>query len=202
MPWKAYLGVRDSLGVARSIVLAMATLNSVLLFWVCSLAVAVEVRKEVLEDGGKGTAAVLLSVAHIQQAAIFPDDNEMLRRIAYVETRDGLDSNTYIEGNYGGIWAVSETAFESTKDSNNTLLALKHEQLLQQFGVEWQHVHLSELRKPFYSALAARLVLFIAPWVIPSRRDVVAQAQFWREYYTHDGSVEDFIGAASALQGK
>ena len=160
MPWKAYLGVRDSLGVARSIVLAMAIPNSVLLFWVCSLAVAVEVRKEVLEDGAKGTAAVLLSVAHIQQAAIFPDDKEMLRRIAYVETRDGLDSNTYSEENYGGIWAVSETAFESTKDSNNTLLALKREQLLQQFEVEWQNVHLGELRKPFYSALAARLDAF------------------------------------------
>ena len=64
---------------------------------------AVEVDEAVLEEGANGTAVVLLSIAHIQQAAIFPDDNEMLRRIAYVETRDGSDPDTYSEGNYDGI---------------------------------------------------------------------------------------------------
>jgi len=58
---------------------------------------AVEVDEAVLEEGAKGTAVVLLSIAHIQQAAIFPDDNEMLRRIAYVETRDGSDPDTCIQ---------------------------------------------------------------------------------------------------------
>ena len=163
---------------------------------------AVEVDETVLEEGANGTAVVLLSIAHIQQAAIFPDDNEMLRRIAYVETRDGSDPDTYSEGNYGGIWAVSETAFENTNDTSNALLALKHEQIVQQFGIDWRRVQFSELRKPIHSALAARLVLFAAPRAIPSHTDLAAQAQFWREHYNLAGSVGDFIGATNELQGK
>ena len=68
---------------------------------ILSRAGAVKVDDAVLEEGANGTAVVLLSIAHIQQAAIFPDDNEMLRRTAYVETRDGSDPDTYSEGNYG-----------------------------------------------------------------------------------------------------
>ena len=162
---------------------------------------AVDVNEAVLEEGSNGTAVVLLSIAHIQQAAIFPDDNEMLRRIAYVETRDGSDSDTYNEGNYGGIWAVSEAAFNNTNDTSNALLALKHKQIVQHFGIDWGRVQFSELRKPIYSALAARLVLFAAPRAIPSRTNVTAQAQFWRENYNFAGSVDDFIGATKELQG-
>ena len=58
----------------------------------------------------------------------------MLRRIAYVETRDGSDPDTYSEGNNGGIWAVSETAFENT---GSALLALEHKQIVQQFGIDY-----------------------------------------------------------------
>ena len=151
----------------------------------------------VLEDGANGTAVVLLSVVHIQQAAIFPDDNELLRRIAYVETRDGVSDTT----NIGGIWAVSEVAFVMTKCSTNTLLRLKLMQISQSFGIEWRDVALSNLSKPFYSALAARLVLFLAPRTIPSKTDIVAQAQFWKGYY-RNGSLDEFIGAANELQGK
>ena len=60
----------------------------------------------------------------------------------------------------------------------------------------------SELNKPLYSALAARLVLFIAPEDIPSSEDVPAQATFWRDYYKGEGSVKDFVRAANTLKGK
>ena len=162
---------------------------------------AVELKESVLEDGANGTAVVLLSIAHIQQAAIFPDDNKMLRRIAYVETRDGSDSNTYSEGNYGGIWRVNEAAFENTKDTSNPLLVLKRKQILREFGIDWPFVSLKELRKPFYSALAARLVLFAAPRAIPIDTDVAAQATFWIENYNSAGSADAFIGATNELQG-
>ena len=164
----------------------------------CSQATAVEVNEAVLEEGANGTAVVLLSVAHIQQAVIFPDDNQLLRRIAYVETRDGTD---LVTDNDGGIWAVSETAFESTKDISDPLLAAKHEQILQEFSIAWQSVQLSDLRRPLYSALAARLVLFIAPQAIPSDTDVTGQAEFWMENYNTEGSVDEFIEATMELQG-
>ena len=160
-----------------------------------------EVNEAVLENGANGTAVVLLSIAHIQQAAIFSDDNEMLRRIAYTETRDGSDSDTYSEGSYGGIWAVSEAAFENSKDTSQSLLAVKHKQIILHFAIDWRLVLMNDLRKPFYSALAARLVLFAAPRTIPSDTDVEAQAQFWRENYNSAGSVDDFIAATNELQG-
>ena len=154
-----------------------------------------DVNEAVLEEGASGTAVVLLSVAHIRQAAIFMDDNELLRRIAYVETRDGTTVDE------GGIWAVTEAAFESTKDTSNVLLAQKHELILQQFNIAWQSAQFSDLRRPLYSALAARLVLFVAPQAIPSDTDVTGQAEFWRENYNTDGSVDEFIVATGELQG-
>ena len=154
-----------------------------------------EVNEAVLEEGASGTAVVLLSVAHIQQSTIFPDDNQLLRRIAFVETQDGTTDDE------GGIWAVSEAAFESTKEPSNTILVSKYELILQQFSIVWQSVQFSDLRRPLYSALAARLVMFTAPRAIPSDTDVMGQAEFWRDNYNTDGSVEEYIRATMELQG-
>ena len=155
-----------------------------------------------LENGRSGTDVVLLSIAYIHQVAIFQDDNDLLRRIAFVETKDGSYLDVF--NNSGGIWAVDEDTFLSTQINNNSKSSLfqKHEEMRQLFGIEWKAVQWSELNKPLYSALAARLVLFIAPEDIPSSEAVPAQAQFWRDYYNGDGSVKDFIKAANELEGK
>lgn len=42
-----------------------------------------------------GTAVVFAAVSRIQLSNIFPDDQRLLRRVAYVETRDGIDADTY-----------------------------------------------------------------------------------------------------------
>lgn len=42
-----------------------------------------------------GIEVVFASVSRIQQANIFPDDNRLLRRVAFAETRDGIDLDTY-----------------------------------------------------------------------------------------------------------
>lgn len=42
-----------------------------------------------------GTDVVFATISRIQQANIFPDDQRLLRRVAYAETRDGTDSDTY-----------------------------------------------------------------------------------------------------------
>jgi hypothetical protein len=42
-----------------------------------------------------GIDVVFASVSRIQQANIFPDDNRLLRRVAFAETRDGIDPDTY-----------------------------------------------------------------------------------------------------------
>ena len=84
-----------------------------------ALAVRLDVDDSVLESGRLSTDAVLLSVAYVQQAAIFADHSELLQRIAYVETRDGTDREAFNEGMNGGIWAVREDAFTSTQSGSD-----------------------------------------------------------------------------------
>ena len=150
-----------------------------------------------MQDGANGTVVVLLSIAHIEQSAIFSDDNGLLRRIAYVETRDGTRSNST------NIWAVSEVLLESTKNTTNRpLLAIKHGQLSLEFGFSWVDVVWEELFKPLYSAVAARLLLSLAPEMIPDSNNIPGQAQFWKQYYNSNGSLTEFIRAAEELEGK
>ena len=154
------------------------------------------------QDGASGSAATLLSIGSIQQSGVFGDDNELLRRIAYTETRDGTLSNTFRAGYHGGIWAVDEQDFLRTKNTTRyTRLPAKFQQIQLRFGTNWLNVQWRELRKPLYSALAARLVLYIAPLTIPSADDLPAQAQFWVTHYNTDGDATAFVTTSSGLQG-
>ena len=162
------------------------------------LVLSLHLEESVLENGRSGTDVVLLSIAYIHQVAIFQDDNDLLRRIAFVETKDGSYLDAF--NNSGGIWAVNEDTFLNMQI--NSSLFQKHEEIRQLFGIDWKAVQWSELNKPLYSALAARLVLFIAPKDIPSSDTVLAQARFWRDHYNGDGSVKDFMQAANKLESK
>ena len=169
-----------------------------------ALVVSIQLDESVLKGGRSGTDVVLLSIAYIHQVAIFQDDNNLLRRIAFVETEDGLNTDAFNQGNSGGIWAVGEDAFVSTqlqvnKNVNTTLLQT-YEKIRLFLGIEWDTLQWSELNKPLYSALAARLVLYIAPEDIPSSD--AEQALFWKDHYNGDGSVKDFVRAGNKLKGK
>ena len=155
-----------------------------------------QLEESLLEEESAGAAVVLLSAVHIRSTGIFGDDNDLLPRIAYVETRDGSAANTYREGYHGGIWAVGESAFSSTKDDTTySSLTAVFENIRQEFGIDWPSTTWSDLRKPFYSALAARLVLFITAAPIPVSSDVQRQASFWAQYYNPSGSTSNFVSA-------
>ena len=58
----------------------------------------------------------------------------------------------------------------------------------------WGEVRWVELRKPLYSALAARLHLANVPAAIPV--SLAGQAEYWKRYYNTEaggGSAESFI---------
>ena len=171
-----------------------------------ALVVSIQLDESVLKGGRSGTDVVLLSIAYIHQMAIFQNDNNLLRRIAFVETKDGSYLDAFNQGNSGGIWAVDEDAFLRTKlqvnKKLNTTLLQTYEEIKLLYSIEWDRVRWSELNKPLYSALAARLVLYNGLEDIPSSEAVPAQAQFWRDHYNGDGSVQDFIGAIHKLEGK
>ena len=156
----------------------------------------------ILREGGNGSAVVLLAIARLQQSGIFADDNELLRRIAYVETRDGTAENTYRQGYDGGIWAVDENVFRDTQRSDkNPRLRAKFSDMQKQFSVDWSSAKWSDLRKPLYSAIAARLVFYNAPRAIPLADDISGQAELWANYYRQGGSVSEFVTVANELEG-
>lgn len=51
---------------------------------------------------------VILASFH---SCIFSEDRLFLRRLAYVESRDGTDAKTYRAGYNGGIWQVNDIVF-------------------------------------------------------------------------------------------
>ena len=69
------------------------------------------------------------------------------------------------------------------------------------FGIHWTSVQWRDLNIPMYSVIAAHLVVYLAPQIIPPVSDLKAQAKFWLQYYNTDGDEDEFIGVAHALQG-
>ena len=181
----------------------MGSQDLVFLVFTCTLSAVVSQGPEaegiIFQDRAKGSAAVLLSVGRIQQSGVF---NDILRRIAYVETRDGTLSETFREGYDGGIWAVDEDAFRSTQNTDVfARLPAKIEQIEELLQINWLDAEWSDLRKPLYSALAARLIIFNASTSesVPPPDDLAGQAQFWVEYYNRNGEALDF---ATTFTGK
>ena len=148
------------------------------------------------QTNATGSAVVLHAIGSLQQSGVFENDNEILRRIAYVETRDGKLARD------GGIWAVMENKFIQIKNSGyNIQLQEKIIQIQNSFGINWRSVQWRDLGIPLYSAIAARLVLYLTPRDIPPANDLKAQARFWVMYYNPDGDEDNFVGVSSALQG-
>lgn len=64
-----------------------------------------------------GVDVVCAVIDKIEKSLIFPGDEKMLRRIAYVESKFGVDRGTYRKGYGGGIWQVDKIGFD---DAVNT----------------------------------------------------------------------------------
>lgn len=108
-----------------------------------------------------------------------PDDNDFMRRVAYVMSDFGRETN----GN-GGIWQLSTMAFEDTMDTRaHYSLPRKYNKIWKAFGIDWTSVKYHDLNKPFYSALAARLYLSNFAEYIPPPHKISEQAEYWKFKY-------------------
>lgn len=58
------------------------------------------------EDRAVGADIVQAVVDIIREKCIYPNDRVFLRRLAYVESKDGKNTNTFRPNYYGGIWQV------------------------------------------------------------------------------------------------
>ena len=142
-----------------------------------------------------GTDVVLATVSRLESAQIFASDNRLLRRIAFVETDDGLQPETSLD--QGGIWRVDYARFQQT--TTDASLAEKRADVAAAFPEvgDWGEALWEDLSKPLWSALAARLVLFLAETSastgeIPGASDIEGQALFWRDVCNSDGDTAEF----------
>lgn len=70
------------------------------------------------EDRATGADIVQAVVDVIRSNCIYPNDRLFLRRLAYVESQDGLDINTFRPNFYGGIWQVCKLLNKTLKIFN------------------------------------------------------------------------------------
>lgn len=151
-----------------------------------------------------GTVVVDACIAKISASGIFTsNDQQMLRRVAYVETRDGANSGTYSDpSNDGGIWQISSTKFTATKNTGNSAISSLITSIYTEFNITWTSIDWSDLRKPFYSAIAARLYLEVITASIPLSSLVSSQGAYWVNYYTASGGTQtDYVDAVNELDG-
>ena len=156
-----------------------------------------------LQPEANGTLVVQACLAKISQSSIFStNDQQMLRRIAYVETHDGADPDTYTNTSNGGIWQLSEAKYTATKNTGlNTQLQQQVQGISTSFSINWLTTQWVDLRKPFYSALAARLYMQVITASIPLASDVSSQGTYWANYYTSSGgSQSQYVTAVNQLQ--
>lgn len=152
-----------------------------------------------------GTNVVLATISRIEQTGVFPDDNRLLRRVAFAESRDGLDSDTFRQGYNGGIWQVDEANFLKTQNiTAHPSLAGIFTRLSQSvFELEWGLAVWEDLRVPLISAVAARIFFEIAEDTIPDIGNVRGQGEFWKNsgFNTNDmDTVELFVERITALE--
>ena len=156
-----------------------------------------------IDPGEAGTDVVVATIEQLKELNVFPPNNRLLRRIAYAETRDGVDIATYRPGYDGGIWQVDEIVFLLTQANSTSpeLFPLLME-IRDLTDLDWLTLSWNELRRPFFSGMAASIYLAVLPEEIPGPGDIDGQARYWKQFYNSDpqDTVDDFVFAVEELE--
>ena len=134
-----------------------------------------------------GSDVVIAVISELHSLQIIECDHGLLRRIALVETNDGLTWNSY----YGGIWALDESKFH--------IVAKKAAEVLNSSYCigDANDIAYYYLMQPLISGLAASLYLnYLVNTLnasIPLAENIEEQAQFWISYYHSGGLTVDYF---------
>ena len=134
----------------------------------------------------------------LEDSCIFPPDHGFMRRIAYVETRDGKNisenANVTNEHERVGIWALSEYMVNSMRHqlilhSHKTKydsLAEYSEQIYRKFGVNMTGDERLNLTIPLVSGIATRFYLHYLSVLrnVELPYNLTRQASFWASNYS------------------
>ena len=152
-----------------------------------------------------GPKAVNDVLQEVECTGVFEDDNNFMRRLAHVETADGVDE-TYI-----GIWG--NTSCQEVNSLDNDILIFNYSGLINQtceklgINVLAEKRDCENVKIPLASYVLARFYLHIISVTnniqIPQADDIFGQAEFWELYFKReDLCAMDFIVKANELKGK
>ena len=162
-----------------------------------------------LESEARGEDVVNAVVEKLDRSGIFLNDQGIMKRIAFVESKFGQDKSTYRKGYHGGIWQVDAgqnggfTRLTRNRKQFKTIDQVVIPKVEKHFGIEWSKITYEDLRKPLYSAIFGRLVLMTINKKIPDNWDLKAQAQYWKKWYNSGsgkGTEEKFIRDVEELE--
>ncbi|XP_071145061.1 uncharacterized protein [Mytilus edulis] len=145
-----------------------------------------------------GSDVVEAVVNLIREACIFPNDKLYLRRLAYVESMDGLEANTYRPNYYGGIWQIDQDMFQQIATA--IVLDDAKKMITQRIGIDRSKVQWIDLAKPLYSGLAAALFTLLKAGKNGIPRGIHYQANFWVNTYRPGHLANVFFTKSNKLE--
>ena len=129
-----------------------------------------------------GSKVVEAVIDRIARSEIFENNFGYIRRISWVETKDGLEKLTFRPNYHGGLWQMDEKVFKQTKDINTyPALTKKFARIQSEFQINWVSVQWNDLRKPLHCGLAVHLYMFTRAERIPL--NIKDQAEHWKRNY-------------------
>uniref|UniRef100_A0AC35GEI4 VWFA domain-containing protein n=1 Tax=Panagrolaimus sp. PS1159 TaxID=55785 RepID=A0AC35GEI4_9BILA len=141
-----------------------------------------------------GSDVVIASIRKVQDTCIFPNDLLFLRRLAYVQSKDGNSLKSSNSGkDKSGIWQTTSAMLsEVQKDENHTEIE-KH------FGIDLNKLSWSngDLSIPLNDVIVARYYANLQDHNIPL--GVNAQADYWVKNFNPSGNTKQFIVAAEDM---
>ena len=149
-----------------------------------------------LNDSETGSHLVQTVISKLHFLQILMCDHRLLRRIALVETNDGIDGVPD-----GGIWALNESKFNVISSDIDEVLSKKL-CLNVTRGITYEY-----LKKPLVSGLSASLYLNYLEKSrnarIPLARNIEEQAKFWNKYYhSRERTTKYFVEQVRTREGK
>ena len=166
----------------------------------CNLTARIQ---KVNQEGPTGPRVVNAVLDAIECSGVFEDDHRFMRRLAYVETSNGVNDT------YTGIWGNTSVVLKSIGSTvlNSTLL----NQIQEKLGIDVNNTisDFEKSKKPLVSGVLARVYLDVVTVVneqpIPPAGDICGQAIFWESYYKRSDRFTksvDFILSVNQLEGK
>lgn len=168
-------------------------------------------------ENANGSDVVNAVIAKLDASGIFGPDHHFLRRLAYVESRDGADLSTLSKSDNTGIWCLERCKFHFLQrviqNQTNQNASVDEEMANITRHIEL-HFHfnildltIGFLEKPLFSGIIARLYLYYVTVAkheqIPLAGEIEEQGKFWIKYYhpdTRGVTATHFIDKVSTLE--